>query len=98
MSSDKKRALIKEAQMQSDALKRLSQWRMTLLAFSAAGAVISAAGFFGAGGNLFLKIAGIILMILGFAAAAVVGLGIRNGSRNVEKILKAAEREGQEQI
>ena len=91
MDVNKRNALLKEAEMQSAALKRLAVWRTSALCLFGSGSAVTYAGFFGSSGNLFLKTGGIILMILGFTGAAVINLGIKNGTRNVEKILKAAE-------
>ena len=35
--------------------------------------------------------AGVLLTLAGILCAALIGLGIRNGRRNVERLLKAAE-------
>jgi len=37
--------------------------------------------------RLFLGIPGILIILLGAAGAAVLNLGLRNGRRNVEKML-----------
>lgn len=86
--------LSQEAGLQLKALKQIGRWKMTALAVSAAGAAAIYAGFGGASRNLFLGIPGILLLIGGVGSAAVFNLGIRNGRRNVEKMLNLLDGEG----
>lgn len=87
-----KSQLIEEARRQSEALKRLSAWRAWAFAFSAVGIFLAYLGF-SRTGNIVLGLFGTLIMILGIAAAGVINQGIRNGSRNVNRILDAAQKE-----
>ena len=51
-------------------------------------------GFAGIQKHLFLGIPGIVLILAGFGSAAVCNLGLKNGRRNVEKMLNILDGEG----
>lgn len=91
MDAVEKRNLSKEAQMQMNALKKIGLWRNIAFAVSTLGVAIAYAGLAGMGRNLFLGILGIVLILAGFASAILFNLGIKNGKRNVEKILNLLE-------
>ncbi len=86
-----KKALLQEAAQQKDALKRLSVWLRNAMLLSSCAAVLAWWGLSGAGLRLACGVAGIILAAVSVACAALLGLGIRNGRRNVAHILKAVE-------
>lgn len=88
-----KKRLSQEAGLQMKALAQISQWKMTALFVSALGAAFTYAGFAGVQRNLFLGIPGILLILAGFGSAAVFNLGIKNGRRNVEKMLNILDGE-----
>lgn len=88
-----KKRLSQEAGLQMKALAQISQWKMTALFVSALGAAFTYAGFAGVQRNLFLSIPGILLILAGFGSAAVFNLGIKNGRRNVEKMLNILDGE-----
>ena len=73
--------LMQEAKQQSQALKTIGRWR-TLYN-----------GLTGAGRSIPLIAIGTVIVAAGMAAAILCDMGIRNGRRNVEKILDAAQRE-----
>lgn len=87
MNAVEKRRLSKEAKMQICALKKISTWKMIAIAFSTIGVALAYAGMAGTDRNIFLGISGIILMIISAGCAVVLNLGLKNGRRNVEKIL-----------
>lgn len=87
----KKESLSKEARMQMNALKQISRWRMFAIAFSTIGVAITYAGMAGESHSMFLSILGIALIILSVGIAMMLNLGLRNGRRNVEKILNVLE-------
>lgn len=58
---------------------------------SSCAAVLAWWGLSGAGLRLILGVVGVVLAIVGAGCAALIGLGIRNGRRNVERILQAIE-------
>lgn len=90
----KKNRLSQEAELQMKALARISRWKTAALFISAVGAAFVYAGFAGIQRNLFLGIPGILLTAAGFGSAAVFNLGLKNGRRNVEKILNVLNGEG----
>lgn len=84
-------ALLEEARLQQGALKQLRAWQRNAMIASSCGVVLAWWGLTGGGTRLILGIAGMLMMILGILCAAVIGLGIRNGRRNVEQLLHAAK-------
>ncbi len=84
---DKRNILIKEADMQLKALKKIRLWFYAAVLVSTLGAALTYAGITI---NGWLAIPGVFIIILGLFSAAVINLGIRNGRRNVEKIKQAA--------
>lgn len=91
MNAVEKKILTTEAQMQLFALKKISIWRSIAIAVSTLGTAITYAGLAGTNRHLFLGILGVIIILLGLGCALVFNLGIRNGRRNVEKMLKVLE-------
>lgn len=91
MDVAQKRSLSKEAEMQLAALKTISRWKTLSLAISAVGVAITYASFAGTESKLFLGIFGILVIIIGIICALILNLGLKNGRRNVEKILDAIE-------
>lgn len=89
MNANEKKRMVKEAEMQLEALKKINKWRLYAIAFSTIGVALTYAGMAGDSRHLCLGILGIILIILGITAAFLLNLGLRNGRRNIEKILSA---------
>lgn len=89
MNAAEKRRLSKEAEMQMAALKRINRWKIIALAVSAVGMGMTYAGFWGTKQNLFLGIPGIAVILIATCCAVILNLGLKNGRRNVEKILDA---------
>lgn len=87
MNAVEKRRLTQEAKMQISALKKINIWKMIAIAFSTIGVAVTYAGIAGQNQNIFLGISGILLMILSAGCAIILNLGLKNGRRNVEKIL-----------
>lgn len=85
-----KKQLLHEAEHQKGALDKLKRWMQYAMLFSSCAMVLTWWGLTGAGIRFACGIAGVILVILGILCAALIGLGIRNGRRNVEHILRAA--------
>ena len=92
MNSIERRNLSKEAEMQMKALKKIRQWRILALAVSTLGVAMAYAGLAGMVPSAFLGVSGIVLTVLAAAAALVFNLGLKNGRRNVEKMLQILER------
>lgn len=86
-----KERLSKEAEMQIAALRKINHWKMIALAVSAIGVALVYGGFAGTAQNLFLGILGIVSMVIGVVCAIALNLGLKNGRRNVGKILDVLE-------
>lgn len=87
MNDSEKRMLAEEAKMQTTALKNIGRWKNIAVAFSAVGMAAVYAGFAGDERNLFLGIIGAVVITVSIGIALVLNLGIRNGKRNVKKML-----------
>lgn len=83
--------LMQEAKRQSEALKMIGRWRTIGFVAAAVGAVLLYNGLTGAVKNIPLIAFGTVIVVIGMAAAILCDMGIRNGRRNVEKILDAAQ-------
>lgn len=83
--------LLEEARLQQSALEQLRSWQRNAMLASSCGMVLAWWGLSSSGARLIFGIAGVLFMLLGILCAAVIGLGIRNGRRNVEQLLRAAE-------
>lgn len=91
MDAEKRKRLSLEAEMQLKALKTIRIWKMTAMAVSTLGAAMIYAGIAGTRGNIFLDIFGAVVMVLGLGGALILNLGLKNGRRNVEKILNCMQ-------
>ena len=91
MDAVEKKKLSIEAEMQINALKKINWWKTVALAFSTIGVTLAYVGMSGESHNLFLGVPGIILIVAGIVSAIVLNLGLKNGRRNVEKILDILE-------
>ena len=76
--------LIKEAQMQMDALRRLGNWQRGCLSIAVIGVILAVNGFYMNAGTL-RGVFGIIFS----AMAIVIWTGRKNGKENVKRILEA---------
>lgn len=84
--------LLEEAKRQSEALKTISRWRSIAFTAAAVGAALIYGGVVRPDMRIVLVAVGAVVVALGLAAAVLCDMGIRNGRKNVEKILNAAER------
>lgn len=87
MGVSEKKIVAEEARMQMAALKKIGRWKNMAVAVSAAGVAAVYAGFGGAERNLVLGIIGAAVITVSIAIALVLNLGLRNGKRNVRKML-----------
>lgn len=83
--------LLDEAQKQKQALAIMGTWRSALFAATTVLLVLAVWGLRSGGAALIVGIAGVVLTILSFTAMLVVNLGIRNGRRNVERLLDSLQ-------
>ena len=91
MGVEERRVLSLEAKMQLKALKTIRVWKMIAIAISTLGVAMAYAGIAGTRGNIFFDIFGVVLMVLGLAGALILNLGLKNGRKNVDKILKCVQ-------
>ncbi len=91
MNDLEKKLLSQEATMQLAALKKINVWKNIAIAISTLGVALTYAGVAGTNLNIFLVILGVIIILLGFGSAAILVTGLKNGRRNVEKMLKILE-------
>lgn len=91
MNAMEKRRLSEEVKLQTAALKRIQRWKTMALFISAVGVAAAYTGLSSDTHNLLLGISGIAAILAGSLCAIVLNLGIRNGRRNVEKILDVLE-------
>lgn len=91
MNAEKRMFLSQEAEMQKQALRKIAIWKNIAIAISTFGIAMLYAGAAGADKNLFLCIPGIIIMAAGLICGLILNLGLKNGRRNVEKLMYALE-------
>lgn len=87
MNALKKNSLLTEVNMQIKALDKINEWKKLAIIVSTIGVAIAYAGIAGTPSHFFLGILGIFLTLTGAAAAVVTNLGLKNGRRNVEKMI-----------
>lgn len=91
MNVQEKDSLVLEAKMQMTALKKINVWKKLAIIVSAIGVAIAYTGLSATPSHLFPGILGIFLTLAGFVVAAIINLGLKNGRRNVEKMINAIE-------
>lgn len=91
MSNKKKKMLIDEADKQSKELKKLKKWLRNFMAFSTIGLVIAFWGIKGNALQFVSGVIGIVVMVLCIIASIFINMGIKNGEKNVKKILTIVE-------
>lgn len=92
MNALEKDSLLTEAKMQIKALKKINEWKKLAIIVSTIGVAIAYAGIAETPSHLFLGILGIFLILAGAGAAVVTNLGLKNGKRNVEKIIQVIDK------
>ena len=81
-----------EARRQKEALARIGTWRRVLFLLTASLAAVAIFGFMSSG-FFPLGIAGAVSAAVCLALTFIVDLSIRNGHRNVERILESLRQE-----
>ena len=92
MNALEKDHLFIETNMQIKALRKISAWKRIAMLISAIGVAVAYAGIAGSPSRPFLGILGILLTFVGAAAAVIMNLGLKNGRRNVEKMINLMEK------
>ncbi len=98
MNANEKRRLSAEAKMQAHALKIINRWKNIALISSAIGVTITYYGMTNGVQNLLLGIFGIIIIAASSLIAVVLNLGLKNGRRNVGKILNILDGGGSDEV
>lgn len=84
-----KRQALDEARRQKEALARIGAWRRNLFLCASLFLVLAVYGLRGSGALFALGVCGAALTIASVLSMLVVNLSIRNGRRNVERILES---------
>lgn len=92
MNAMEKKRMMKEAELQLKALKKINIWKLIAIAFSTIGVAVTYAGLAGQSRHIFLGILGIVTILVSMLAALLLNLGLRNGRKNVEKILNIVDK------
>lgn len=88
METQLKQSYIREVKYQTKMLNNLKRWLRNFMIFSSLSIVLIV---FGPSFHPLLQPIGIVLMILAVIGCIVIGLGLKNGKDNIEKILKILE-------
>lgn len=91
MEQNQKRELLKEAEMQMQALRTIRKWLAMAIGLSTIGGAMAYWGFAGAVPHALVGSLGIFLAVVSLLCALVINYGMRNGQRNVQKILTLAK-------
>ena len=91
MNKAQKEAWLKEAGMQMKAIATLEKYNMASLAVAGVGAALCYFTFRAPDKNIAYIICSLLLALLGGVGSMILSVGIRNGKKNVEKILNAVE-------
>ncbi len=82
--------LIKEASMQTTAIQKIKVWLRLAYSACAIGFLLGWWGFYGSG-PFPAGVCGVILLVVGAVLAVPIKIGVTNATKNVERILAAAE-------
>lgn len=88
MEAKLKQSYIQEVKYQKQMLQNLQRWLRNLVIFSSISLVLI---IFGPSVHPVLNIIGIVLMVLSVLGCFFVGLGLKNGKDNINKILDEME-------
>jgi hypothetical protein len=90
METRLKQSFINEVQYQNKMLNNLKRWLRNVIIFSSLSLILIISG---PSVHPFIKIIGIIMMIISVVSAIVIGLGLRNGKDNIEKLLDSVNKQ-----
>lgn len=88
METQLKQSYVQEVKYQIKMLNNLKRWLRNFMIFSSFSLILIV---FGPSIHPLLKPISIVLMILAVIGCIVIGLGLKNGKDNIEKILKILE-------
>ena len=86
-----KEQALDEARRQKEALAKIGGWRRGLFLLTASLMALAVFGLKTGGTWFALGVCGAVGAVVGFLLTCVVDLSIRNGHRNVERILKSIQ-------
>jgi hypothetical protein len=86
-----KAQLLDEAQKQKKALATMGRWRNWLFALTTSLAVVAFFGLRNGGAAFAVGVVAVVLAAVSFVLLLLVNLSIRNGHRNVERILDSIQ-------
>lgn len=89
MEAKMKQSYIQEIKYQTQMLKNLQRWLRNLVIFSSISLVLI---ILGPSVHPILKIIGFVLMTVSIIGCLVVGLGLKNGKDNVNKMIDQIEK------
>lgn len=85
-----KQSYIQEVKYQTQMIKNLQRWLRNLLIFSSISLVLI---ILGPSVHSFLKVIGFIMMTICIIGCLVIGLGLKNGKDNVNRIIDKIEKQ-----
>ncbi|WP_234122264.1 hypothetical protein [Clostridium hydrogenum] len=88
MKDEEKKQIMHEAEMQSKLLKNLSKWSRNVMVLSSIGIVLAYYGLSRSGVKFTFGIFGAVFAAVCAIVFFLINLGIRNGKRNVNDMLK----------
>lgn len=88
MEAQLKQSYVKEVKYQTKMLNNLKRWLRNFIIFSSLSLVLVVSG---PSIHPLLRPIGIFLMILAVIGCVVIGLGIKNGKDNIDKIIDILE-------
>lgn len=90
MDRDQRNNMLREAELQLQALKTIRKWLAIGIGLSTAGAGVIYFGFASQPQHIVVGFIGILLTVISLLCALIINYGMRNGQRNVRKILDLA--------
>ncbi len=93
MNQEQRRKMLWEAEQQLRALRTIRRWLAIAVGLSTVGAAAAYWGFRLAEGYAAVGIIGTVAAALSLICALIINYGMRNGQRNVRKILRIAGEE-----
>lgn len=86
-----KQQLLDEARQQKKALAMMGRWRNYLFILTTSLMVVAFFGLCASGAAFVAGVAAVVFAVISFVLLLLVNLSIRNGHRNVEKILDSIQ-------
>lgn len=91
MENMEKAKLENEVYLQKKALKTIDLWKNLCVGVSTLGVAMNFASVAGVHQSIILRIISIFFMVIGLICALVCNLALKNGRRNVEKMMNVLQ-------